>query len=447
MKLRLILVLIALVGFAGCGPNPFEQDPLKDQPDNIRNGVPPQDRPEKPDARPLCKTCVVVEMNNGEPIHFHETQEGRFNVKVTVFRSQLPRPIKAFDVVLSNPDKFPGATFALEKEIPLDDPNEQKIAQKEYVFTWTPPQGTTGDETLVNKFLSFNLITNEDRILTEEHRQVALVDRSFTVPVIDDMTFEKDGAPITSINEGDTGKLTIKVTDTDSSDEEAPTVKFVKPSANAHDGSPFAYFNNATRDATTKQWTLVYDLDLVDHEVTRSSQDVTFVVNATSRFGKISPTLTKTLTIKNVLKDPVLSIAPDATYTLASGKSIAISFTASDTAQEGEVTATVETDLTTLPGTATMACASPAGKPYVHSCEITWDLPAGVKANPTYTIAIQVINQSHAGGFSGEAKKLDQTLTVNITGATPPDPTPVPTPTPVPATDTGSGQPVSGGQK
>jgi hypothetical protein len=55
LGLMLMTVLVACGG--GTVSQPFGQDPLSGYPESVRNGLPPEVRPSKPDLAGVCKDC------------------------------------------------------------------------------------------------------------------------------------------------------------------------------------------------------------------------------------------------------------------------------------------------------------------------------------------------------------------------------------------------------
>lgn len=417
MRIRAFILMLLVTGLFGCGDKPFGQDPLEGYPDSVRNGIPPEKRPEKGDTNPMCKECYAIEVNSGEPVFISDKQESRISIKVTVFKSQFQHPIKSFDIVAGNLNEFEGADLKLIKEIPLDDLKEKKIAVKEYEFVWTPKSKMV--DPLSRRFLRLKLVTDSDLALVEDEVVPITIEREFEIPKITDMSFSKE-----EISEGERAMLTLTVIDNDSTQSDPPKVRFVRgPKLIKNDIATYLTFDSLSYDTSTSTWSIRYNLDLSVQDVTRGIEDFYVAASVISKYGQVSAVKEESITVRNLLRKPSVSLLGGAKYTLAAGSKLGVTYSVYDFREEGAVSSEIVESLSTFPGLVTLNCQNPTYRSYYQVCQFLWDLPVDtVSSISDYTITVRSTNTSNYATADPKKEVYEQTFKVTLTGLKQPEP-------------------------
>ncbi len=397
-KISRALFIVVLA--AGCGN--FNQDPLKDYPDNIRNGVPPSEVQTKPDRSPLCKECYrfdvddIVEMSEGQPLSVE------IGARVFV-------PIKSLDIQIDNLSDFPGAKFT---EIAPVAPTPMA---KKYKFTWTPPIGFTGADVMKVSTLNLKMNVNSLQMTGETKAVKILVNRTSKVPSILQANFDK-----TSVNEAEVSTLKLLVQDQDSTDFDPPRVQFTS-TLSASDANVFLTFKSVLRDASTNNWIITYEFNTKDNDVTDSQRYFEANLMVLSRYGTKSQTRNVSINVTNNLKEALSSIANGANYTFTKGVRNVTSFTIFDPTMDGDVSAVLRPVTTSIPGVYNLTCTKPVPmNKYYSNCEFVWEIPLSSVLVSPYTFNIEIRN-SGMNGFSLVTKTSVSTFRVNV--VTPSTPT------------------------
>lgn len=402
-------VLLAFLFVTACGE--FKQDPLEKYPENVRNGVPESDLQTKPDRSPLCQECYRIDVDL--VLSMSEGQETPVEIGARVFAD-----VGSFSLSIENLDTFPGAKFVeVASATPL--PNEKK-----YVFKWTPPAGFTGNNVQAIAPLNIKMTAKGGQVTSRNKEVLVLVNRTAKVPRIISSDFDKH-----ETLEGEPAKLTVVVEDNDSTSAEPPRLQFENPTA-TNDATPFMTFKSVGQDPSNKRWTIVYDFNTRDNDITDNEKNETATFVVISRYGVRTQTQSRSIWVNNSLKDAVSSLSTNSTYSFLKGVKNAMSFTVADPTQDGEVSAVLKNSVTAIPGIVALNCSKVvSNQKWLANCEFSWDIPATSITNTSYSFDIEVKNAGQSG-FTPVNKTARATFKINVV-TPPPPPLPSPVPSPV----------------
>lgn len=414
---QFLLTLLVSLTFVACGGGKeiktFGQDPLAGYPESVRNGLPPETRPEKPSLDGICKDCYLIIVNGDEPVMVQETKEMRVAIEVVIFKRQIPVEITGYELQLLNAAEFPGAKLTLEKEIPLNDP-QSLTAEKKYVMSWIPPKGTITTETQVRRIADLKLNVSGSVSTTTSKSFGIDVAKLFTVPEIRNVS-----AGITSINEGSSYRLTVNVFDPDSTSSVPPVLRFVQTASGVSgvDAAQFFKVGVPTYNPSTQIFTFGVDFDLRNKELTTSKEWFDFEVLAINRFQRVSTSYGLSYYVSTVLKDPITSLQPTV-YEVTRGQLTIHSFTVMDPGNEGDVTAVFGTPLNNFPGTVLLDCRQPnVANRWLRTCELRASTYASAYLQ-NFSVRVDTTNKSITGTVP--TKIISTNITLKIV-----DPKPV----------------------
>lgn len=362
-----ILMLLALVAANGCGNGEmFGQDPLDGYPDSVKNGLPPEMRPSKPDTSAFCKECFQILVNGEAPIGIQESKELKIVIEVILLKSQIPMVLNKFDLQFVNAADFPGARLILDKEIPLSDP-KALTAEKKYTLTWTPPKGAVGVESQIRKQGNLKLFVDGATQTTTGRSFTVDVYRSFTIPEVRNIV-----TPAVPVKEGESYRFTAQVFDPDGIQTEPPQIAIRQTLLGGnYDVSQLFRVMAVRYDAGSKTFNYDIDLDLQNREVTKTSGYANFEMTAMNRFQRISQSKAFVFRLDTDLREPVSSLQ-SSILDVTRGQVSVHSFTILDPASEGEVNAVLNQQASSYPGTITLSCRTPQGVQgaWMKSCEL-----------------------------------------------------------------------------
>ena len=280
-KITLLLAVLVSSGFlASCG---WKENPLDGRGDILKQARPDGSGNEKPGGSDNAKTFVFDAPN---AVNFVEGTKTELTLGV---RSTEPG-IKKIDLTIANMSDFPGASY--------DAPSKK--------FSWTPPFGTVANGASLQTELTLhasglNTVTN---IVNRQDQIVVLsIVKNGQDPLVKSVNFP---AFSSKLREGGVYPFSVTVQDPDKLTDEskAPTVVILPPQGNLLSLGGFAHFKDRSRDAANFTYTYNYELNLVGVELTDSSKQAGFEVQAYSNFGKKSTTVPWSQTLYTKLATP-----------------------------------------------------------------------------------------------------------------------------------------------
>lgn len=385
---KLGIVSISAFGILlGC-----EQDPLAKYPDNIKNGLPPDKKPEK--KKNVPKDAMVLEMSP-QVASFIEGQNGKL-----LFTGRL----------LGYTD--------VESQVRLTNlPDGAVFDQATGILDWTPGLDTiVGGETFATVNITAQMVAlTEPPMLIEETFPV-MVFRNATVPVI------RSVSSINDVTENDRKEFTIAVLDDSSPASKnipakAPVISFLN-TGSGNDGVQFVKTNGMPSQDTTNpaRWVYRYYIDLFEREVTKDKQEFDFNIQVTNRFGEESQPQRVRFLVLTDTSYPVITWA-EQTAEVQVGQKYSSHFSVFSEKGDGEMLAEFKVGTggyaydtcDKLPGDVTCSCNQKGMYDTdVLECEFSWT-PGNEAAGTDYTISILATNQNKTN------KSLTKTLGTNNT--------------------------------
>lgn len=412
----------------------LDQDPLANQPDEIRNGV---DRgAAKPAPKPTPLPSESLRIDTAEFYSFKETLEGSATVSGRVL---IPIGGKTaekgvdYEVNIENMSAFPGASY-------------DAITGQ---FKWTPPRGFVDMEYTRNMSLIVSLNTKIAPVLSIRRIIPVFVTRVENDPEI----IKVEGLSNGSIREGSTREFQVVVKDPDAADNDwaRPRLLVVNNRAGSHSAAAMISLvqpgwgnTNPTVDPNDKHlWVFKLNVDARDREVTASESLLSFGLIAVSRFGRSSSPENVDVRFLTNVRKPVISWKD--TLNFVGGRDVLINFNVFDPQSEGRVLFRFDRCVT-LPGSPYCTCAQQGANNLL--CTIRWKVP-DVSSVIEYVIEGVAENLSPVLSDSQKATAaLSGRVRVTPAPKSPPDPSlPTPAPAPNPTPEPASGDHVSAGDE
>jgi hypothetical protein len=406
-----ILALTMMAGLmtagltSGCSLK-FEQDPLASQPGPIRDGIPPNQKPEQPE--PLKNGSVLVLGPSNYSFMEERTDNMQFRVNLLVSGYEA-------ETIVVNLDSFPGASFD----------------SKTGTFTWTPPKGTVLDgEFRELRLLIHSIATpaNSDlpQLLGEKEVNL-IVHRKMTIPEVRSVTTSPANA---TIREGAETNITVIVRDPDGGNslQEGPSLLIFPPGAsNIKSLAPQASVTLLSNDANNKEWTYRITIRLIDEEFTTSSDMGGFRIRAVNRFNRSS--VETNFSAKVFTKLSNLNISWFEPAELTPGQENVIPFLVFDEKSEAMIDIQLAT---TLPAGADIRCQ--AARAGVLSCVFRWT-PPGTAEEQNFSWNL---NATGRNADRSDTQTTTRTFTLRAKVKALPPPAPTPTPEPTKSADQGA---------
>lgn len=255
--------LLSVLVFAGC--TGFNQDPLKDASNAVKNGVPPNTKTDFENALPK-ESYNLIQPEGGSLV---------FKVgKTTTFLIQLKGYMPAYDYSFSieNMADFPGAK--------LDAAGN---------FTWNPPSTMLAGSVYHKSFDAKVIIRatgkNGGTILTNSENILFHVETdATTVPSVKSIVFPPAIFNPLMIEEGNVRDVTVFAEDLDGQDTAGmkPTLVFSGLLA------PYSAVRATRFTAATNQWEFDVRIDLGAADVTKTVQSAPLLVQVLNRLNKSS---------------------------------------------------------------------------------------------------------------------------------------------------------------
>lgn len=389
---RMVMQTVILCSFSivfflfGCSGG-TTQDPLAKQPENVRQGIPPSDKPRE-DRNPIPREAMRLEIEPEIP-NFVENQEGVLKISGTI----LGFLEEAFEIEIKNLPK--GASY---------DQGTGKMV-------WTPEADVViGNDYMAIYELVVQISTLRSPVLSMVRKVPLFVQRNVERPEIISVD-----SPV-EVVEGTMQKMTVTVRDLDSSDGtlfifREPHLTFVQIENTLRDGSSLIRLANSTtskpnpvrmdpKDPKYDPNVWIYSLivDARDKELTGGRDLFNFGLIATSRFGRPSaeggvPSKPRLVSLPIISKVPrALTTWPDTILQVKENERAVINFDVyapigalGFRAQpEGDgVLDPVEIKKNChplMPGTAECKCSR--DKSWRYQCTMTWQPPKSQETPP-----------------------------------------------------------------
>lgn len=413
MGLVLSVGAVGLLTSCGGGVN---QDPLASQPDQIRNGIPPQ-----LDKKPAPPTPIQQEaLRIDAPAYhdFYEAKEGS-----VIIKGRVLMPGAEFEILIANIDDFPGAVVSMV------DPQNPMAGVK---FTWTPPVDFSSGDYTRKRYLEVVLATTNTPVkLSTSESILLLVTRAADVPeVISVEDLEKD-----PVREGEERRFQFVVRDIDGFDGPAgrPNVLFIASEIGKGDIANVVELDSkapVVQDpADPQRWIYTAWINLRDREITAGEEKFTFAILTTSRFGAQSAHKV-TVTIRTSVREPVTSWK--SPVTVNAGEEVVFNFQVYDPRFEGRVSVNFLERPEQVLGQATWDCPPVASLSEPLMCTIRWRVPLN-PVRTTFEVPMELRNRSQVPGDRADATaRVSGRFRVRQPPVPEPTPEPVPEPTPEP---------------
>lgn len=375
-KLITITSLIAMgTWMTACG---FSADPLKDYPDEIRNGIPMTKKPEKPKEKPISSDGLRV-LSDDELV-FQEGKEATYIVKG---RAALPKEYKIEKMELIFNALPEGMTAEL---IVPEDPKAVKSNEVIMQLTWSPDKGTTGDRFYVRYEIEAQLIVNAGKIVTLVQPLEVTVAKTVNMPEI--KLIEGLDVPV---KENSQSSIFVEVYDPDGGTR-APEV-IVVPQDSEVDLSRFIQLDGSPKKTSTGFWRYRFFMNLKDQELTKTSAYYTAKFRAYSSFGVPSMDKTKNVEVISQVKAPRFSnsLLGQQEFTIGSQNIFTVTINAPN--DEGAVFADFTSDAKTKCQSENMTCScTEAVNSVVQTCTVKWNVDAAKTEGEVYTLDLEAKN-------------------------------------------------------
>jgi hypothetical protein len=388
----------------------LQQDPLGDQPDEIRNGV--NRGAAKPAPKPTPLPSESLRIDTAEFYSFKETFEGSAVLSGRVLIPVDGKPAEKgvdYELNIENMNAFPGASF------------DAATGQ----FKWTPPRGFVDVEYTRNMTLVVSLNTKVPPVLSVRRTIPVFVTRIENDPEV----LSVDGLAGHTIREGESRDFQVTVNDPDSFDTDAgrPRLLIVNNRRGANSAAALVSMvqpgwgkTNPTIDAADKtKWIFTLKIDSRGAEVTSNESLLSFGLIAVSRFGRSSAPMNAEAKFITSVRTPVISWRD--TVNLVGGQEALINFSAYDPQGEGRMVFRFNR-CATLPGLANCTCVQQSASNLL--CSIRWKVPD--VASPTDYVVEGVAE--NLSPVLTDTQKASMTLNgrIRVTPASKPVPSPTP---------------------
>lgn len=378
------LALVGVLALTGC-----KQDPLADYPPEVRNAKPVE---EKPDVDPIVRDSLFIDTNE-----FYSVKEGEtlsFEIKGRVLI-----PNVEFQIEILNLADFKGATF---------DPASG-------TFTWNVPLETVKNGPLNEIFQLKILLVTENALVREKTVPIHVL-RELSNPVIESVSL------MGSVREGE--RRQFEVTVRSIAETTQPSLSVIMNRSGVENGSGYVSLRSDTTNpirstADPTLYTFYLELNLFDVNVTKTSSNLYFGLQAASSFGIVSPVKNVQVKVLNQWVEPRISWDGEIRFTAE--RENFFSFTVFDPRDEGRVEATINN--------CAQLGASCDCRTTVRSqatCTIQWK-PSAADVR-VYSINVTARNISTASGDSTTTTR-DWSRSIRVVAAPTPSPTPSPAPT------------------
>lgn len=339
--MRALLLLIPFLLMA------CDQDPLKDQPDHIKNATPPDLKPVE--ELIFCPPDAMVLESFPRIANFKESQ--RSEVKL-VGRAAC------------------GQNYEAKIEI-VELPVNSSFDSATGTFSWEPPEGfVSGSNYSVEYLLPVTIRVPELSISQTKQINLNVFKNDPAIPEITSID------NVVGVSESGSTYLKVTVRDIDASINDLPGINFLPaPEAVGRDASAFvklreySYKTNPYRSTVDPTlWIFDLAIDLRGTEVTTSETKMAFVVRSVSPFGVSSPDKTVDFMVTTDVSYPKYSIADASRFSVVEGQRSIVHFQVYSPGGDGQLTV----EFTRLPPQAKAECTDANTAKTVKNCYVDW---------------------------------------------------------------------------
>ena len=357
-----------------------EQDPMANQPENVKNGQPPGI--EKP-TDTIDPKHIVFESEDFYTLKEGEKQTITINVR---YLKDAPE----YEVALKNQADFENIKVTSVK----GNHTTKGIKPAQISITWTPK--VDGSDYMKKTQWDLVLIIPSAGVSTTRAIPV-FVERKLEVPSI-----VRDERMPTEMREGETAMGVVYVMDAtaENTPGNRPVLSLESETTGVPQLTPFISIGQP-RSMGNNLWAFDVRFDL-RNEVTATLYETNLKFVAKNRFGKVSTEKMYNIKVKTNLTRPETSWTNKEVVTFKVGQTNIYNFWILDPKFEGELKMEVLEDVTKWPGKATLVC------PYVTSpvngstnsqmfCTLTWEIPAGA-TDKSKNLKLSIKNNSKITG-------------------------------------------------
>lgn len=362
---QIVLVALTAMILAGCGGG--EQDPLANQPDNIKNG-------EYTKPKPVDE---IAEINKSKFLFIERMPY--FNVEnnteaEVIIRGKSLYPNSRYRLTWINADMFPGATY---EEIEGDPSKNQQALLK---INWTPKEYITIDTFPTRIDVVLKTVDLEKADSLDDSLPVFIYRKNFDVPKvlgISGMTGD--------ITEGESRTVQVTIEDRYAQrfPDEIPELMFFSGTGfNNINGAPYLTVRGQPKqdEQDLGKWVFDVDINLRNTEVTRARTNASFFVAAVSKNGKKSAPLSASFFARTSLSQPITTWVTDVDFKV--GADNKYDFLVYDVRNEGFLSTQFQTNCNLIVGQPRCSCrpqiGTSLGTTSVNVCTVHWKIPDGV---------------------------------------------------------------------
>jgi len=392
MKKTQILLFLVFTSLIATSCTKWNQDPLKDKDNSVKDGTQAPTIPQKPD--PLDQNAVKID--SVDSYNFEEDKLGEFTVQ-----SRVWEPGYTVRTEIINIDEFPGAVF---------DGNTGQ-------FTWKPAIGfVPGGLPKIDTKLQIRAIAEKaDVTILRKVKEIQLqISKAYQAPKIISVGLEYSW---NTFREGGSTTIVVTVEDEDATDDKNTWPNLFI--SNVQDEKSLAAFMTLTdiRRSYTNAGQLEYrvEVDLKDAEVTKSHDLFKVSFQAYSRQNKGSIPTVFPLDVFNKLGE--LSTTWTNRIEIAAGSKLDYQFLIFDPKAEGEITTP---PTFTLPTGATATCQKLNIS--MQQCRVQWQTVASTDLKVYKLSAFAVMSSAYSQDTTTSSKYLYYEVKV----VPPPPPPPFP---------------------
>lgn len=372
-KIFFLFLSTALV--IGCG----DQDPYKDTPADLKNGVSVTKGDTPTGEKPPGSDVFRIDGEGfTDDIIFKQDQEREVTISA---RSFIPG--SKFALKIMNMETFPDATTTMTE-------GDAATSQRATVtLKWKPGLAQIQKDPTVYPLDVAVVTTNLEHVFSHKQSfRVLLYRSSFPIP---EVVFV---SPIPAVVEGRTGSFKVDVLDYDA----RPTLTFLPlhSSFNTTPNNGALYISSVSDGAQDVKnpalWHFDVSINTGTSEITTTSTNMKFYVAALSRFMVPSVPVETDYRVLTNTEKPVTSWNSEVNFKI--GLDNRYQFTVSDPKKEGTITASFS-KCDVHPGAPSCYCEkqkTPSEVKWAYVCTVAWTVPDTLKPNETFQFTYDVIN-------------------------------------------------------
>lgn len=379
--LKLTVALATGLMMSACGnklDEMFKKDPLRNQPDEVRNAVPGVNKTENGDLSD--KDAVINTENNASFFSFVEGAQGQASFTATILVDGY-KP----EVVVENLDDFKGATITRNG--------------KNFVFTWAPPIGIvpTTDPLVMRLVVVLLFKGPNDKVMRSKQREIPIyvvTNRTASWFVAD------SNLPTSPMQEGSSWIFQVAVHSTDpiTSSPTAPTLYFlpgVSVGSNSVDISSTLSLQGVTQDPRDQsKWNFRVKIDLSNRfNLTDGAASGIFRLVAVSAAGIATAPRDYSIQLLSALANPVADFDPvREVISVKVGTKLSKTIWFVDPNKKGSLSVVASA---INPADINVQCSTSANQ-VSAVCLLTWDIPATTLPG-SYSVNLTATNRSRDG--------------------------------------------------